>query len=174
MELIYTKFVSLIASEPTIQTLLPLTPQARSRARAPARQQSGTAQAHPHLPATRAPACPSAVSEQLRTCYLHRPGKHMAVPRQWRAARHGLQEVCCSARSEVTRGCVDPDQHGNNLTMVPAAQGEICDIDGRCVDAAEDEVFKLTTKGGKLAVEVEKARPVPSAYPTLGFMTYDL
>ena len=27
MELIYTKFVSLISSEPTIQTLLPLTPQ---------------------------------------------------------------------------------------------------------------------------------------------------
>ncbi|KAK9831491.1 hypothetical protein WJX81_001590 [Elliptochloris bilobata] len=61
VELIYTKFVSLISSEPTIQTLLPLTPQ-----------------------------------------------------------------------------------------------GEICDIDGRCVDAAEDEVFKLTTKSGKLAVEVEK------------------
>ena len=30
VELIYTKFVSLIASEPTIQTLLPLTPQVRS------------------------------------------------------------------------------------------------------------------------------------------------
>ena len=50
--------------------------------------------------------------------------------------------------------------------MRPAAQGEICDIDGRCVDAAEDEVFKLTTKGGKLAVEVEKARPVQTC--TLG------
>ena len=35
-------------------------------------------------------------------------------------------------------------------------QGEICDIDGKCVDAAEDEVFKLTTQSGKLAVEVEK------------------
>ena len=44
-----------------------------------------------------------------------------------------------------------------------ARQGEICDIDGRCVDAAEDEVFKLTTKSGKLAVEVEKARPVTQA-----------
>ena len=29
VELIYTKFVSLIASKPTVQTLLPLTPQAR-------------------------------------------------------------------------------------------------------------------------------------------------
>ena len=39
-----------------------------------------------------------------------------------------------------------------------AGQGEICDIDGQCVDAAEDEVFKLTTNRGKLAVEVEKVR----------------
>ena len=44
-----------------------------------------------------------------------------------------------------------------------ARQGEICDIDGRCVDAAEDEVFKLTTVSGKLAVEVEKARPAAQA-----------
>ena len=29
VELVYTKFVSLISSEPTIQTLLPLTPQVR-------------------------------------------------------------------------------------------------------------------------------------------------
>ena len=35
-------------------------------------------------------------------------------------------------------------------------QGEICDIEGRCVDAAEDELFKLTTKGGKLVVETER------------------
>jgi F-type H+-transporting ATPase subunit gamma len=27
VEMIYTKFVSLISSEPTVQTLLPLTPQ---------------------------------------------------------------------------------------------------------------------------------------------------
>ena len=37
------------------------------------------------------------------------------------------------------------------------AQGEICDIDGRCVDAAEDELFKLTTKGGKL---VRRSLPI--------------
>lgn len=64
VELIYTKFVSLIASEPIIQTLLPLTPQ-----------------------------------------------------------------------------------------------GEICDIDGKCVDAADDEIFKLTTREGKLAVEREDVSP---------------
>ena len=37
-------------------------------------------------------------------------------------------------------------------------QGEICDIDGNCVDAAEDEMFKLTTKGGKMSVEREKVK----------------
>lgn len=36
-------------------------------------------------------------------------------------------------------------------------QGEICDVDGTCVDAGGDELFKLTTKGGKLTVETEKA-----------------
>ncbi len=35
-------------------------------------------------------------------------------------------------------------------------QGEICDIEGRCVDAAEDELFTLTTKEGKLTLEREK------------------
>ena len=40
------------------------------------------------------------------------------------------------------------------LPLTPA--GEICDIDGKCVDAAEDELFRLTTVDGKLAVEVEK------------------
>lgn len=45
---------------------------------------------------------------------------------------------------------------GRRLTSPEGmVQGEICDIDGNCVDAADDEVFKLTTKGGKLTVEVE-------------------
>ncbi len=35
-------------------------------------------------------------------------------------------------------------------------QGEICDIEGRCVDAGDDELFKLTTKEGKLTLEREK------------------
>ena len=37
-----------------------------------------------------------------------------------------------------------------------AIQGEICDIDGTCVDAADDEIFKLTTKEGSLSMEREK------------------
>ena len=44
-------------------------------------------------------------------------------------------------------------------------QGEICDIDGTCVDAAEDELFKLTTKEGKIAVEREvSTAPATSVY----------
>ncbi|KAK9815728.1 hypothetical protein WJX72_008646 [[Myrmecia] bisecta] len=42
-------------------------------------------------------------------------------------------------------------------TMLPLTpQGEICDVDGNCVDAAEDEVFKLTTKDGQMSVTREK------------------
>jgi F-type H+-transporting ATPase subunit gamma len=41
-------------------------------------------------------------------------------------------------------------------TMLPlSAEGTVCDIDGNCVDAAEDEIFKLTTRQGKLVVESE-------------------
>ncbi|WCJ20170.1 ATP synthase gamma chain chloroplastic [Euphorbia peplus] len=39
-------------------------------------------------------------------------------------------------------------------TLLPLSpKGEICDINGNCVDAAEDEFFRLTTKEGKLTVE---------------------
>lgn len=39
-------------------------------------------------------------------------------------------------------------------TLLPLSpKGEICDINGNCVDAAEDELFRLTTKEGKLTVE---------------------
>ncbi|KAJ9525404.1 hypothetical protein QJQ45_003211 [Haematococcus lacustris] len=41
------------------------------------------------------------------------------------------------------------------LPMTPA--GELCNIDGTCVDAADDEIFKLTTRGGQFVVEREKA-----------------
>ncbi|CAM8967750.1 unnamed protein product [Rhodiola kirilowii] len=39
-------------------------------------------------------------------------------------------------------------------TLLPLSpKGEICHINGICVDAAEDEFFRLTTKEGKLTVE---------------------
>jgi F-type H+-transporting ATPase subunit gamma len=41
-------------------------------------------------------------------------------------------------------------------TLLPMApEGATCDVDGNCVDAAEDEIFKLTTREGKLVVEAE-------------------
>merc|ERR1712078_519628 len=48
-------------------------------------------------------------------------------------------------------------------TLLPMARsGELCDINGKCVDFAEDEVFRLTTTDGKMSVtrdkiEVEKS-----------------
>eukprot|EP00793_Prasinoderma_coloniale_P001522 PRCOL_00003326-RA len=39
-------------------------------------------------------------------------------------------------------------------TLLPLTpKGEICDVEGNCIDAAEDEVFFLTSQDGKLAVE---------------------
>lgn len=49
-----------------------------------------------------------------------------------------------------------------------AFQGEICDIDGTCVDAADDEIFKLTTKEGSLSMEREK---VSHSEQSRGFCT---
>lgn len=38
-------------------------------------------------------------------------------------------------------------------TLLPMARsGELCDINGKCVDCSEDEVFRLTTEQGKLSV----------------------
>merc|ERR1711998_453397 len=42
-------------------------------------------------------------------------------------------------------------------TLLPMARsGELCDINGKCVDFAEDEVFRLTTTDGKMSVAREK------------------
>ncbi|PQQ03617.1 ATP synthase gamma chain chloroplastic [Prunus yedoensis var. nudiflora] len=44
-------------------------------------------------------------------------------------------------------------------TLLPLSpKGEICDINGVCVDAADDEFFRLTTKEGKLTVERDVVR----------------
>ncbi len=48
-------------------------------------------------------------------------------------------------------------------------QGEICDIDGTCVDAADDEIFKLTTKEGSLSMEREKVSSPLSSHIVLWF-----
>ncbi|XP_047337639.1 ATP synthase gamma chain, chloroplastic [Impatiens glandulifera] len=56
-------------------------------------------------------------------------------------------------------------------TLLPLSpKGEICDINGTCVDAAEDEFFRLTTRGGKLTVEREVTRTATSDFsPILQF-----
>merc|ERR1712196_477763 len=51
-----------------------------------------------------------------------------------------------------------------------AKTGELCDIYGRCVDASEDEVFRLTTLRGKLAVALYKTTTSPD---TLGSVIFD-
>jgi F-type H+-transporting ATPase subunit gamma len=44
-------------------------------------------------------------------------------------------------------------------TLLPLSpQGEVCDVNGACVDAADDEMFRLTTKEGKLSLERESVR----------------
>ncbi|XXG89662.1 hypothetical protein AAC387_Pa12g1612 [Persea americana] len=56
-------------------------------------------------------------------------------------------------------------------TLLPLSpKGEICDVNGNCVDAAEDELFRLTTKEGKLTVERDTVRtPTPEFSPILQF-----
>ncbi|XP_060195588.1 ATP synthase gamma chain, chloroplastic [Lycium barbarum] len=53
-------------------------------------------------------------------------------------------------------------------TLLPLSpKGEICDINGNCVDAAEDEFFRLTTKEGKLTVERDVMRTQTSDFSAI-------
>ncbi|KAI9385037.1 hypothetical protein POPTR_011G003800v4 [Populus trichocarpa] len=56
-------------------------------------------------------------------------------------------------------------------TLLPISpKAEICDVNGVCVDAAEDEFFRLTTKDGKLTVERGVSRTETSDFsPILQF-----
>ncbi len=56
-------------------------------------------------------------------------------------------------------------------TLLPLSpKGEICDINGICVDAAEDEFFRLTTREGKLTVERDVIRTTTAEFsPILQF-----
>merc|ERR1711972_139860 len=48
-------------------------------------------------------------------------------------------------------------------TLLPMARsGELCDINGKCVDFAEDEVFRLTTLDGKMSVTRAKINMDPA------------
>lgn len=57
-------------------------------------------------------------------------------------------------------------------TLLPLSpQGEVCDINGNCVDAADDEMFRLTTKDGKFSVEREELRTETVAFS--GVLTFE-
>ncbi|BBN12410.1 F-type H+-transporting ATPase subunit gamma [Marchantia polymorpha subsp. ruderalis] len=50
-------------------------------------------------------------------------------------------------------------------TLLPLSpQGEVCDINGTCLDAADDELFRLSTKDGKFSVEREVVRTETPAF----------
>jgi len=57
-------------------------------------------------------------------------------------------------------------------TLLPLTpSGEVCNVDGKCVDAAEDEIFSLTTKEGQFAVDRNSTR-VETA-PFDGVITFE-
>ena len=55
-----------------------------------------------------------------------------------------------------------PTLHKRSDTTSTA--GEMCDIEGNCIDPAEDELFRLTTKEGKLTMEREKVTVETKAF----------
>lgn len=57
-------------------------------------------------------------------------------------------------------------------TLLPLSpQGEVCDVNGACVDAADDEMFRLTTKDGKFSVERETVRTETAEFA--GVLTFE-
>jgi len=57
-------------------------------------------------------------------------------------------------------------------TLLPLTpEGEVCDVNGNCVDAANDEVFKLTTKDGELAVE--RSTTITETQPFEGTIVFE-
>jgi len=57
-------------------------------------------------------------------------------------------------------------------TLLPMTnEGELCDINGKCVDATEDEIFNLTSKDGKFAVEREAITTETSEFE--GVLTFE-
>jgi len=50
-------------------------------------------------------------------------------------------------------------------TLLPLSkEGEVCDVNGKCVDAANDEIFKLTSEDGEFAVKREAVDTEVSAF----------
>jgi len=55
------------------------------------------------------------------------------------------------------------------LPLTPA--GEVCDVNGKCIDAAEDEIFTLTSEDGEFAVKREGVTTEVS--PFEGVITFE-
>ena len=54
-------------------------------------------------------------------------------------------------------------------TLLPMSkEGEVCDVDGNCLDPLEDELFNLTSKDGEFAVSREKVETEVSAFDDRG------
>lgn len=66
----------------------------------------------------------------------------------------GWQQTSGRARGASSHPLTHPTHPPLSLHPPP----QICDVNGVCVDAAEDEIFKLTTREGKLTVEAEVVR----------------
>jgi F-type H+-transporting ATPase subunit gamma len=50
-------------------------------------------------------------------------------------------------------------------TLLPlAVEGQVCDVNGNCIDAANDEIFKLTSKDGAFAVERDPYKTEVAAF----------
>ena len=53
-------------------------------------------------------------------------------------------------------------------TLLPMSkEGEVCDVDGNCLDPLEDELFNLTSKDGEFAVSREKVETEVSSFDDL-------
>jgi hypothetical protein len=117
VELVFTKFVSLINSTPTIQVCVCACVCMRA---------SVCARLF-HVWLARAGCCAG----------THAGHRHRAATPARRLAD--------TAPPRLPNHTHAP--HGHHQTLLPLTPtGELCDLDGNCVDAAEDEIFKLTTQ----------------------------
>eukprot|EP00899_Mesostigma_viride_P012488 jgi/Mesvir1/2123/Mv16650-RA.2 len=63
------------------------------------------------------------------------------------------QVIADAVFSYFTTEAVDKAEPVVQTLLPMAPSGEVCDINGNCIDPSEDELFRLTTSGGKLEVQ---------------------
>jgi len=199
VEMIYTKFVSLISSTPVVQTLLPLSPSGEVRLGSVLQPFCWGVVCT--CPATAADALPLRRGALLLRWFCHwgccncfAAAAAAAAAAAWGGAAtwrqlgnqlrqqggpHKRGRSLCylylyalgpgTGRLACATGtwCLQPSSpcphQLPNPSPCPHSFQQICDINGNCVDAAEDEVFKLNTREGQLVVEAEKVGSVCTA-----------